>query len=202
MRLFSYVVARDFGFAPNPFFKVCTLATCKPRIRSVAQVGSWVVGTGSCARGRPSLLVYVMRVTETMTFNQYWEDERFSRKKPNLKGCKKHAFGDNIYFKDEAGMWHQRDSHHSYKGGVPNEHNIENDTQTDRVLLSTDFSYWGGSGPRVPSKFRNYDGQDICAKRNHKSKFSERLVYDFVVWFRSLGINGYQDAPRDWVRTP
>src|SRR5712671_5339411 len=33
MRLYSYVVARDFGFAPNPFFGVCTLATCKPDIR-------------------------------------------------------------------------------------------------------------------------------------------------------------------------
>lgn len=37
-------VARDYGFAPNPFFGVCTLATCKPRIRSVAQIGDWVVG--------------------------------------------------------------------------------------------------------------------------------------------------------------
>jgi len=39
--LHSYVVARDYGFAPNPFFGFCTLATCKPRLRSVAQVGDW-----------------------------------------------------------------------------------------------------------------------------------------------------------------
>ena len=31
--LFSYVVATDSGFAPNPFFGLCTLACCKPAIR-------------------------------------------------------------------------------------------------------------------------------------------------------------------------
>ncbi|MFH1865797.1 MAG: hypothetical protein ABIK85_07930, partial [Candidatus Eisenbacteria bacterium] len=39
MRLFSYIVARDYGFAPNPFCGVCTLATCKPKIRESASVG-------------------------------------------------------------------------------------------------------------------------------------------------------------------
>ena len=38
MKLFSYVVARDFAFAPNPFHGYCTLATCKPIIRRVTQV--------------------------------------------------------------------------------------------------------------------------------------------------------------------
>ena len=32
MKLYSYIVARDFGFAPNPFYGFCTLATCKPKI--------------------------------------------------------------------------------------------------------------------------------------------------------------------------
>lgn len=39
MKLFSYVVAREYGFAPNPFFGWCTLATCKPKIRVTAEVG-------------------------------------------------------------------------------------------------------------------------------------------------------------------
>lgn len=28
MRCFSYIVARDYGFAPNPFHGFCTLANC------------------------------------------------------------------------------------------------------------------------------------------------------------------------------
>ncbi len=202
MRLFSYVVARDYGFAPNPFLGVCTLATCKPIIRRVASTGDWIIGTGSSKRNRRDVLVYAMRITETMTFNEYWEDERFHRKRPNLRGSKKQAFGDNIYFKDDADQWHQRDSHHSYRGGAPNPHNIQNDTQTDKILLSTDFAYWGGSGPEIPPKFRNYGGFDICARRNYKNQFPEGLVNEFIAWFRSLGVNGFQGAPLDWPRTP
>ena len=71
MRLYSYVVARDYGFAPNPFYRVCTLATCKPIIRKAAAIGDWVVGTGSKERDRQAFLVYAMRVTEAMTFNEY-----------------------------------------------------------------------------------------------------------------------------------
>ena len=202
LQLFSYVVARDYGFAPNPFFGVCTLATCKPNIRKSASRESWVIGTGSSQRGRRGYLVYFMRISETMTFNEYWEDERFQRKKPNLKGSKKQAFGDNIYFKDKTGQWHQQDSHHSYEDGTSNFNNIRRDTETDKVLLSTDYAYWGGSGPEIPSKFRNYNGLDVCAKRNYKNQFPEDLVNDFVAWLRSLNANGYLGPPLDWSRTP
>lgn len=202
MRLFSYIVARDFGFAPNPFFGTCTLATCKPIIRRVARIGDLVIGTGSSRRGKYGFLVYVMWVTESTTFNGYWNDPRFLRKRPNLRGSKKQAFGDNIYFCDDEGQWHQEDSHHSYSGGVPNPHNIENDTQTDRVLISSDYAYWGGSGPQIPSEFRTYDGLDICARRNHKSQFPDSLVTEFVAWYRALHANGFLDAPLDWPTTP
>ncbi len=113
----------------------------------------------------------------------------------------KQAYGDNIYFRDNTGLWHQQDSHHSYADSVPNPHNIQNDTKVDRVLLSKDYAYWGGSGPKIPQKIRNYHGLDICTKRGHKSQFPEVLVKDFIAWFRSLDANGYLDAPLDW-RTP
>ena len=164
-------------------------------------MGDWIIGTGSKKKDRKGYLVYAMRITENMTFNEYWEDERFQRKKPNLRGSKKQAFGDNIYFKDEAGQWHQQDSHHSYPCGVPNVRNIRNDTQTDRVLLSKDYAYWGGLGPEIPSQFRNYDGCDICAGRGHKCRFPKGLVQNFVTWFRSLAANGYRGAPLDWPKT-
>lgn len=202
MRLFSYVVARDYGFAPNPFYGGCTLATCKPTIRRVASVGDWIVGTGSSLMDRNGFLVYVMRVTETMTFNEYWDDVRFLRKRPNLRGSKKMAFGDNIYFRNASGRWHQQDSHHSYEDGSANAYNIQRDTKTNRILLSTDFAYWGGSGPEISRQFRNYDGFDICAKRNHKSRFPEALITEFISWFRDLNAEGFLGVPLDWSRTP
>ena len=93
MRLFSYVVARDYGFAPNPFYGYCTLATCKPEIRKVADVGDWDLGTGSKSHGSAPHAVFAMLVTETLTFNGYWSDPRFRSKRPNLRGSKKQAFG-------------------------------------------------------------------------------------------------------------
>lgn len=120
MRLFSYVVARDFGFAPNPFGGVCTLATCKPEIRQRAMVGDWVAGIASVADSRVPSLTYVMRVDEVLTYDAYWEDPRFHSKKPSRFGSVKQLFGDNIYRRDARGAWLQADSHHSLSNGVTN----------------------------------------------------------------------------------
>jgi len=205
VKLYSYIVARDYGFAPNPFFGVCTLATCKPRIRSVAQIGDWVIGTGSKTRKREKHLVCAMRVTGAMTFNQYWSDPRFQAKQPNLRGSKKQAFGDNIYSRGvRTRRWRQADSHHSMPDGSVNEANVATDTQTDRVLVSTDFVYWGGSGPRLPQKFLNYGPEHVtlCAGRNHKSNFPPEFVQELVAWIRSLNEKGFAGEPLDWCRTP
>lgn len=197
MRLFSYVVARDFGFAPNPFHGVCTLATCKPRIRSVAAIGDWVVGTGAAKRKRSGYLVYAMKVDEAMTFEKYWSDPRFQQKKPNLRSSKKQAFGDNIYSMPPGSKrWIQLNSHHTFEDGSPNPDNISVDTSANRVLIGHDFVYWGGSGPKIPAKF------DICGRRNHRSDFPDALVNAMVAWLRSLGEHGYVAEPLDWVRSP
>jgi hypothetical protein len=205
MCLYSYVVARDYGFAPNPFFGVCTLATCKPGIRKKAITGDWVVGTGSKGRNRENTLVYAMRVTGSMSFEEYWADPRFRRKRANLRGSKKQAFGDNIYSKNRlTGGWNQADSHHSLNDGSPNPLNVKADTGANRVLVSDDFVYWGGSGPEVPSRFLDYgkSHESIRAGRGHKRKFSPSFVSDFVQWVRSVNQIGYLGEPLDWRRTP
>jgi len=195
--VYSYVVARDFGFAPNPFHGSCTLATCKPGIRKSAKLGDWVVGTGTAARKRAGYLVFAMTVEEALTFTVYWSDDRFLQKKPDLQGSKKQAFGDNIYSR-RAGIrgWNQLNSHHSLRDGRPNPQNTENDTQTNRVLIATDFVYWGGKGPKIPARF------DICAKRGHRKNFSEETKTDLIEWIQSSGEHGYLSEPLDWVRTP
>ncbi|WP_375504715.1 hypothetical protein [uncultured Nostoc sp.] len=76
MTLFSYCLPCDNGSAPNPFWELCTLAICKPDIRRVASIGDWVVGLGS--KKSPigdisNCVVYAMRVTDKMTFQEYDE---------------------------------------------------------------------------------------------------------------------------------
>ncbi len=201
MRLYTYVVARDFGFAPNPFFGFCTLATCKPKIRSSARVGDWIVGTGSKAYRLAGRIVYAMRVCERLSFEEYWIDPRFRLKRPNLKGSVKQAFGDNIYHRhSKTRRWVQENSHHSYSDGRPNQGNVKHDTQTSSVLISSDFAYWGASGPQIPVRFRGYRGLDVCAQRGHKCNFPADLSADFAAWIRSLGPKGYVGEPAEFSR--
>ena len=195
MVLYSYVVARDYGFAPNPFFGVCTLATCKPLIRKHAQVGDWVVGTGSKRYGLEGRLVYSMEVAEILTFDEYWNESRFVQKRPNLRGSLKQAFGDNIYHRDEkTGRWRQENSHHSHDDGRANWGNVRHDTQTPQVLIGLKYAYWGASGPKIPRRFRG--SVDVCCHRGHKcSLFPEPFVTRFIEWIKSLDQTGYLGYP-------
>lgn len=58
MRVFTYVLDHDTGFAPNPFHGWCTLAGCKPVIRRTARIDDWIVGmtprTGAPATASPT----------------------------------------------------------------------------------------------------------------------------------------------------
>lgn len=150
-KVFIYVVDRDFGFAPNPFHGYCTLATCKPRIRKIAQVDDWVVGMGGSRLKATGRCVYAMRVTETLSFNEYWASEIFFDKRPVRNGSSVMMVGDNIYHRDKvADPWQQLDSHHSKPDGTANPLNVNKDTSADRVLVSRDFFYFGKSAPAVP----------------------------------------------------
>ena len=151
MHCLVFVVARDFGFAPNPFHGVCTLATCKPVIRRVARIGDWLFGVGGARLGATGRLIFAMEVTETLTFDQYWQDPRFRPKRPARNGTRKMLVGDNIYHSDPStGRWVQEDSHHSNPDGSANEANVQHDTKTDRVLISQRFFYFGKAAPDVP----------------------------------------------------
>jgi hypothetical protein len=201
LRVYSYIVARDFGFAPNPFFGWCPLATCKPVIRRTARVGDWILGSGSADKGRSGQAIYAMLVQEAMTFGEYWADPRFARKRPDLRASQKIAFGDSIYRRDGSGGWRQLDSHHSLHDGRPNRLNVAADTAIDRVLASQDFIYWGGDGPAVPPRMRSFGTrhEDLCCgTQGHKCRFDEGLVAAAVAWFESFADRGLQGRPADW----
>lgn len=202
MRIFSYVVRYDYGFAPNPFEGWCTVATCKPQIRRSAEVGDWIVGTGSAQKRLAGQLVYAMRVNEILTFNEYWSDVRFSRKIPTDRGAVKRAYGDNIYHRTEDGSWVQADSRHSLEGGTPNPGHIETDTAVDAVLVSSYFSYYGGNGIVVPAHLREDFGVDLVhSGRGHRCDLPAELVTAGDEWLNSLD-RGILGRPADWNDHP
>jgi hypothetical protein len=193
--LFMYVVDRDFGFAPNPFHNFCTLATCKPITRRVAQVNDWIVGMGGARLNATGRCVFAMRVSGIITFDEYWSNPAYRDKKPVRNGSKKMIVGDNIYGRIN-GIWHQANSHHSLPDGSPNVHNIRNDTQTNSVLVSNYFFYFGAGAVEVPCDIL----QEIGYKngRNHR-RFSTASGQSLIHFLeRNFCINMVYSDPFDF----
>lgn len=200
-RIHSYVVRYDSGFAPNPFYGYCTLATCKPDIRRYAKIGDWIVGSGSKSVRRGGHLVYAMKVTEALTFDHYSTDPRFDKKKPFRRGSRMQSCGDNIYFRDnEAAAWSQRDSFHSNDDGSIHARHVEIDTNVNRVLISDDFIYFGGEGPSYPENLLSADGRSFCKRGRGRSCFDKpQEIAAFEGWIRSFDAMGYQGPPYEWI---
>jgi hypothetical protein len=144
-----------------------------------------------------------MRVTEVLSRRQYWQDERFRRKRPDLRGSAKHACGDNIYSWDNSKKdWRQLDSYHSKSDGSPNVDHIRRDTRVDRVLISEDYVYFGGQGPKIPELFRGKTGDDICkVGQGHKILTDSKVIGAFVDWLRSIKQAGCVGQPWDWIKS-
>ncbi|MFJ1521798.1 hypothetical protein ACG59Z_18255 [Acinetobacter sp. ABJ_C1_1] len=192
MKIISYVVRRDYGFAPNPFFEYCTLATCKPDIRKSAVVGDWIIGTSSISTGSLNKLIFAMKVTEKLTFNEYWSDPRFIDKRPILDRSRKYQYGDNIYHKENL-EWIQLPSHHTEEDGSPNYKNIKKDTKVDNVLISNYFYYFGRNSILIPAEF-----SEIIKKGPSCKYVDKKLHANFLNVFLGqfpLGING---SPFEW----
>lgn len=196
MAYFAYKITRDYGFAPNPFFGYCTLACCKPHIRARANVGDWIIGTGAIENNLLYHLIFLMRVTEKMTFEEYWSDERFKRKKPVLNGSLKQIHGDNIYYK-ENGIWCQMNSHHSFYDGVVNEANLKQDLSGNTVLVSNDFIYLGRRHFRVPKKFI-----ELCPnakQRDYITVKNDNLACELIDFMRKNYLSGVNGEPINWI---
>jgi len=110
MKLYSYIVAIDSGFAPNPFFGYCTLACCKPVIRRTIDIGDWIVGLSPKAKGNK--VIYAMQVDEILkSYSEYYK--RFENKRPDYTKDKVYERGDNIYMPWDDGKYKQLRSQHS-----------------------------------------------------------------------------------------
>ena len=200
--LFSYVVRYDSGFAPNPFHDLCTLATCKPGIRKSAKIGDWLIGTGSSgiSTRRGGYLVYAMKVTETLKTSQYWYDSRFRCKRPEMRHNWVSASGDNIYEPVSSSRWRQLHSYHSLRDGRENMEHKHRDLSVERVLVSDDFVYFGGEGPKLHEKFLSGGSLELYhGGQNCKKIRKELVITEFVLWLRSFGLNGYVGKPWDWI---
>jgi hypothetical protein len=199
--VYIYVVARDFGFAPNPFHGYCTLATCKPGVRKGADVGDWVIGMGGSRLNATGRCIYAMEVTEKVTFDEYWTRPEFYEKKPVRNGTKKMLLGDNIYYRpSSASSWHQIDSHHSNPDGSTNALNLKTDTSANSVLISRRFFYFGKEAPLVPARILHTIGYENVRSYRRLNCVTAKPLLDWILSNWSKSINFVVADPFDFFQ--
>lgn len=186
--VFSYVVVADTGFAPNPFFGLCTLACCKPQLRkgvghrvlaatgcddvrqvealppdTVRNLNIWVVGlAGTHLHDHVRRgVVFAMQVTGVTDFERYYlehPEKRPVRTDP-VTDQDPCWHGDAIYTgNDPATTLQICPSAHS-DGDHENLGNKAHDLSGQYVLLSDHFVYFGPDAPWVPLEQRLHHGR-------------------------------------------
>lgn len=202
MNYYSYLVEHDFGLAPNPFGGYCTLTVCKPVIRKSnnLKIGDWIIGTGSkalsktCGRNLQHHLIYAMQVSEIISIENYWNDNRFKYKKPILNGSLPLIYGDNFYHKDINGNWVQEDSAHSNNDGTPNQKHMKIDISGQNAIISEHFFYFGQSAPLLPPNLSN-----ICHSGIGQKLLKLESGPEFVSWLTSQFQPRMYGKPINWV---
>ena len=151
MKLLSYIIKHDTGLAPNPFWNYCTLAVCTPNhINARLQKDDWILGLSSKNTGNK--IVYLMKLTEEkMSFDDYFYDYRFDKKKPNIRGNNKQLVGDNFYHLNNSGKWEQM---HTLLHNTEEERN--RDLKNSYVFISNYFFYFGDKRLPLNIKFQNF----------------------------------------------
>lgn len=186
-KIYSYVSRYDDGAAPNPYWGVCTLAICKPKIRKKAKIGDWVLGTGNRRFGN-SKLVYAMKITDIKTLEEY---EMYCKNylKNKIPQWTSNDFrlkvGDCIYDYSDTGNPKIRKSVHD-------ERNIKKDLSGKNVLLSDYFYYFGDKPVPIPEELKEI----IKIQQGHKIIKKLGLVRTFEDWVNNFKRNNLYGEPQ------
>jgi hypothetical protein len=210
MRLFSYKLTDDCGFAPNPFWGILTLATCKPQIRRYKKEGDWIAGFTSgtlCghAVGRERL-IYLMQVKHKVPIAQYFRDPKYAQKIPNQKSrCAVERAGDNIY-RPRRGpasapsdfVQLPNDHHCDMKGGCRLGDTQRHDLSGLNVLIAVRFAYFGRDAIEIPASYRPEvpAGQSAHGVLAADTARAQAFV-DYV--FAKAGRKRIHAAPHQWA---
>lgn len=203
MKVYSYMIDHDFGLAPNPFGKYCTIAVCKPSIRKSKNlnVSDWIIGTGSKALEKSTgfdcvtKLIFAIQVSEIISLNSYWRDQRFQYKKPEMNGTLSTMFGDNFYYLDENEKWIQIDCAHRNVDSIYNEEHIRKDTSGQNALVAENFYYFGDNAQQIPEELLA-----IChTTQGVKIVKPEELAIQFLDWLRNNYAIGMHGLPISWL---
>ncbi len=157
------------------------------------------MGTSPSSQG--SRLVYAMRVSETLSFDRYFADPRFEKKKPNVRGSWRERVGDNRYYRNLQGEWVQHRTLHHLGPDY-----FKRDLKHPVVFIAEHFYYFGNKAPAIPVEFQDL----IWNRQGCKTDHAPGLVKEFLNWLKvnfSPGVlgdpkdnNEFQDASCSYVK--
>ena len=205
--LYGYKMTHDTGFAPNPYQGALTLATCKPLIRKYARIGYWISGWTSNSvqtrgndkpfhfKDEEQRLIYLAKVSEVLSFGEYWNkypqkrqpEKPIKGKKECFKSCANILVtnnddisfcGDNIYepyIKSALGFKQHDNPHHGEK-------EKERDLSGEHVLVCKEFYYFGAENAVFVKK------KDVVHRWKKFSTDEGQKIIDFVTKNYSEGL--------------
>lgn len=133
--IYVYKCVVDDGTAPCVDGGLLSMTVCKPKVRTSAKVGDYVLAFGTNAQPAPNRLVYVAKITKVIPDAAYFDDAKFQKRK------------DCIYKRTPQGLLklvpgvsdHNTGTHAKDLGPPPHYPNAI-------ALISNDFRYFGGAG--------------------------------------------------------
>lgn len=201
IKIYSYVLRYDDGAAPNPFWGTCTLTICKPVIRRNAEIGDWVVGTGSknakCNDGNihdlSDSIVYAMKISDIKTLQDYdtFCNTSLKKKVPNFRSTDwRLHMGDCIYDYTNGLVPSIR------RESVHNEGNRTRDLSGLKALISNEFYYFGEEARQLPTNLK----QIIKRNQGHRKIENADLISKFEDWIKQFEKNKiYADSQLRFV---
>jgi len=208
MRLFSYKLTHDTGFAPNPFFGFLTLANCKPLIRRHKIIGDWIAGFTSDKLCGDNIgderLIYLMHITNKITYYEYFNAQKYKIKIPDLQHNDFiYKSGDNIYsplneydYSLENVTTIKNMNHWDFKNDCECMKNKIKDLPGIYVLISDDFYYFGKNAIVIDKQIRP-DVPFGMAAHGVQTKNINKAI-QFIEFIKNNYKKGIHGIPHMW----
>ena len=204
MRLFSYKMTHDTGFAPNPFHEILTLATCKPGIRKTKRKGDWIAGFSSNALTSlagdnginidPDALIYLGKVSKRITMADYYKEYKAKIPRANMDSLIARA-GDNIY----KPLCKSPKNLSDFEQIVNDNHGHDeknHDLSCGNVLIFDEFYYLGRKGKTIPV---DIEISKPAGPTPYGYKTTdENIISKFIGWIKSEFDPGLNGMPCIW----
>lgn len=172
-RIFRYVLMKDTGMAPCIDNGMVSLATCKPKIRSSAKPGDWVIG---CLPSPDQCeVVWAGRVAQSIEVGEF--------------ECQYHGRSDAIYRGTPNAYERLRPTYH------PDADEFRKDTSAPVLVFAQGETWYFGRKPqRLPERLMHL----AAGGRGHRvSGVREGDTDELVKWLKSVAKPGVHAPPRD-----